>query len=269
MLIAPEVLWQEPITVLALVLLIIVAKGVFAALALRLVGFDAPRALLSALLLAQVGEFSFVIASQALDDAVITEDLASAFLVAAVISILLSPGLFSLGLRVWRPDDTAGRDQPRGHVVICGYDQSTKALARALAGRRFAFVVVDTNPALLDDTATSLSRHDFLFGDPLHPEVLAEAGIEHARVLAITDPYGRAAARLAENARSMNPRIGIVATSDALTYTSQPEVFGELVNPSLEGNLELMRRVLHIYGVAEAEIRAEEARQRLTYLGAN
>jgi CPA2 family monovalent cation:H+ antiporter-2 len=264
MLIAPDVLWQAPITVLALVLLVVFAKAVLGALALRAVGFDLPRALVSGVLLAQVGEFSFVIASQALDDGVIGEELASAFLVAAVISILLSPGLFSLTLARFRPEEVRGETPPRGHAVICGYDQSAKALIRALSGRGFGFVMVDTNPDLVNDPAAGLSEEDLLFGDPLQPEVLALAGVQHARCLAIAEPYSHAASRLAEHALSMNPRIAIVSiAADLDLKTGRLGGLSELVNPSLEGSMELTRRILHLYGVAEGEIRAEVSRQRL------
>ena len=151
----------------------------------------------------------------------------------------------------------------RGHAVICGYSVSARALARVLSGRGFPFVLVDTTPALLTESAV-ISGVEVVFGDPLHPEALSEAAIEHARILVVTEPYSRHAIRLVGNARAMNPRIATVVGASDLSNRLHPGADSwEVVNSALEGNLQLMRHVLHFYGVPEIDIRAEEARQRL------
>jgi CPA2 family monovalent cation:H+ antiporter-2 len=259
MLIVPDVIWEEPLLVAGLVVLVVVVKGFASTVSLAVAGLNLRSAVLAGVLLSQVGEFSFVIASQALDEGVISQDLASAFLMAAVISILASSGLFDLALR-FMPSihDSEGEHLSR-HTVICGYDRIARAVVRALSGRGIAFVVVDTDPGLLDETGIGLSPEQLVFGDPTQPEILAKAGLRTARVLAITGPYARTTSLITAHARSLNPHLAVVALAAAPGRSFEPDLVNEVVDPSIEGNLELLRHVLQMYGVDEREIRAQQS----------
>ena len=148
MLIEPELALDELETVVLVVLAIVLGKSLLSTVAVRASRLPAEAAILTGLLLAQVGEFSFVIARAALDEAVIDDSLASAFLAAAVLSILLNPFLVNtapllLGAchhipflrRVMaapspRLESPADVQELRRHVVICGYGASGTSLIR-------------------------------------------------------------------------------------------------------------------------------------------
>ena len=98
MLIDPHVAWHQAEMVGAIALVIVAGKGLISVFSIRVAGLSLAQAILTALLLAQVGEFSFVIARTALAEGVISGELASVFIVAAVLSIVLNPGLVAAGL---------------------------------------------------------------------------------------------------------------------------------------------------------------------------
>jgi CPA2 family monovalent cation:H+ antiporter-2 len=102
MLIDPEVAWNEPGMVIAILAVFVAGKTVPSAVAVRGAGLTVAHAILTGLLLAQVGEFSFVIARAALEEGVIDDNLGSAFLLAAGLSIFLNPGLIALGPAIVR-----------------------------------------------------------------------------------------------------------------------------------------------------------------------
>ena len=260
MLVMPEVVVDAPWTVLTLVVLIVAAKSLVSSFALQVAGLPLRSAVLAGLLLGQVGEFSFILASTALDEGVIGGELASAFLVAAVLSILVNPAFMALGLRLI-PDHEAARALPHGsrHVVICGFDQSTRALARVLSGRGFSFTIIETNPLLLDYASHELIDQHMVFGDPAHPEIMERAGISRAIVLAVTSRYSQSAELIVHHAHAMNRRVGVVAVNPQSARVWRPERFSEVIDPAWQATMEMIRHVLIIYGVSEDEIRASQA----------
>jgi monovalent cation:H+ antiporter-2, CPA2 family len=283
MLIEPEVAWQETTTVLALVLLIVVGKGLLSMVATRIAGLMFGTAVLTGLILAQVGEFSFVIARVALDEGVIEANLGSAFLVAAVISILISPGLVRIGpwmvagLRNLPIMSIDGFDMTeaqqlgqvanmRRHVVICGYGDAALALVRSLKGRNLPFVIIDNNPFIFESVRRAEPDLAFIYGDATRPEVLELARVQEARVLAVTFPNPNEAQMTVFNARIANPSVDIVARG---SFESQDLLrrggSSEVVDPEFEASLEFVRHVLHRFGVDAREITMLQQRWRSDY----
>lgn len=260
MLIVPEVLWERPLLVAGLVVLVVVGKALVSTLSLSVVGMPVRTAVLSAVLLSQVGEFSFVIANEALQEGVIDQDLASAFLMAAVISILINPALFRLAIEGRQEVESSSAGTLSRHTIICGYDQTSLALARALSGRGIRFVVVDTDPRMLQ--SESLQTEQVLFGDPVRPEILIGAGLSSAHVLVITSPYARSTSSILSSARAHRPHLAVItaATSPGLSF--DPRLVNAVVDPSVEASLEMLRHILQRYGVDDIEIRAQQSQLR-------
>jgi CPA2 family monovalent cation:H+ antiporter-2 len=278
MLIAPRIIIEEPAVVVGVVLLAVAAKGAVTTLVLRGVGLPGATALRTGALMAQMGEFSFVLARAGLDHGLISEDVGSAFLFGAAATIVMSPlvtasagpvvgalrrsGLFA--------DFLAERPTPFGlddvsvhrHVIIGGYGRTGRALARSLAGRRLPFVVVDSNPYVFDHARASGTP--FVFGDIARPEILELCNVRDARMLAVTfadEPTARVAII---NARLANPKIDVVVRG------SGPESHGvlrsvgasEVVDAEFEASQEFVRHVLHRFGVDAREITALQATRR-------
>jgi len=282
MLIDPEVLWEEPATVLSIFLLFVVAKGIVAGVSLRFAGLTVGQAILTAVLLAEVGEFSFVIARVALEEDIVTDTFGSTFLLAAGLSILVSPGLVQgIPLLLSRAQRmgilTSLRHNPEvqqatevhqmhRHVVICGYGDSAHGLVRSLTGRSLPFVVVENNPFIFDNVRRNDPELPFVYGDATRPEVLELARIHDARVIAITFPNTEDVRIVVANAQAVNPRIDVVARGTPDTHgLLRSAGSSEVVDPEFEAGLEFVRHVLHRFGVDSREIAALQTRWRAEY----
>lgn len=279
MLVMPEAVVEQAPMVALLVACIVVAKGLVSAVAVRVVGLAMAPAIMTGLVLAQVGEFSFVIARVSLSEGVISDDLGSAFLAAAVISIILNPALVRFGpvlaslverlplpKRLKEPDLSLPQPEAianlRRHVVILGFGGTGTAIARNLAGRNLPFVVVDFNPFVREDAARL--GVPFIYGDGTSPEILEKCNVKDASVLAITIPNANDAELAALNARNLNPDIDIVARGLGPESHAALRRAGvaEVVHPEFEASLEFVRHVLHRFGVDAREINALQARRR-------
>ena len=283
MLIDPDVAWHEPGMVLAILTLFIGGKALTSAVAVRSSGLTLAHAILTAILLAQVGEFSFVIARAALEEGVIGDDLGSAFLLAAGLSIFVNPALVQLGPAI--VDATSRAPGLRGrmmeavetqraeeiehlsrHVIICGYGGSAGALVRSLHGRNLPFVLVDNNPFILERLKQTEPELPFIYGDATRPEVLELARVHEARAVAITFPNAEDAQLTSRAARAANARVDVVVRGSSTNHTLLRRAgASEVVDPEFETSLEFVRHVLHRFGVDGREIGALQTRWRAEY----
>lgn len=282
MLIDPGFILDHADQVAVIAAALIVAKLLIVLLVMGVAGLRGRTPLMTALLLAQAGEFSFILARVGIDEGAISADLNSAFLGAAMVSIVLSPlllrlapamlrglqalpgtrALFTEPVRVFTGDDT---EALRRHVVICGHGDSGRELAEAVMRRGFRCLVVDLNPYVISD----LRRREVpcVYGDASQPEVLQQCHLDSAQVLAVTIPELVAAQLTVSNARAINPRLDIIARAGG------PESHGalkragaaEVVHPEFEGGMEFVRHALRSYGVDSIQIASALARRRNDY----
>jgi CPA2 family monovalent cation:H+ antiporter-2 len=229
MLFDPRVLIAQPLKVLAVVAIIMIGKTL-AAFALVL-GFRYPlnTALTVGASLAQIGEFSFILAGLGLALGLLPAEGQSLILAGSLISIALNPLVFSTiePARAWaikrsrlarrlehRPDPLAelplSVDQSRltGQVVLVGYGRVGRRIADALLAQRIHFVVAEQNRELVE----KLRARDIpaVCGDASDPAVLVQAHIARAGMLVIATPDTLAARKMVETARALNPKIALV-----------------------------------------------------------
>jgi CPA2 family monovalent cation:H+ antiporter-2 len=280
MLIEPAVLWEDPGTVAALAIAVVAGKGILTFLSVRVAGLTMQSAVMTALVIAQVGEFSFVISRTALDEGVISADLGSAFLMAAVLSIIVNPGILNLGPAIIGllgripvfADETFEEpmvqqadeiETMNRHIIVGGYGEASAALVRSLAGRSLPFVVVDNNPFIYERVRKQEPELPFIFGELSRPEVLAAARAGQARAMVITFPNQIEAQIATQNALSMQPRLDIVArgSGEAHRFLRRAGV-SEVVDPEFEAGLEFVRHVLRRFGLDGREITAIQTQMR-------
>ena len=232
MLFEPAIVLDQPLRVVAVVAIIAIGKTL-AALALVL-AFRYPlnTALTVAVSLAQIGEFSFILAGLGLSLGVLPAQGMSLVLAGALISIALNPFLFTAiePLRRWLlkrsalarrlerrhdpyaqlPQSTARR-YLQGQVVLVGHGRVGRRIAAALDANGIAYVVAEQNRELVED----LRRRGVaaVAGDAAEPSVLIQAHIADAAILviAVADPVD--VRQMAGCARSLNPGIEIVLRS--------------------------------------------------------
>ncbi|OZA14817.1 MAG: Kef family K(+) transporter [Hydrogenophilales bacterium 17-62-8] len=229
MLFEPSILIEQPLRVLSVVAIIVLGKTL-AAMAL-VIAFRYPlnTALTVAVSLAQIGEFSFILAGLGLSLGLLPAEGMSLVLAGALISIALNPFLFvaieplqrwllarsELARSLERRDDpyaelpaSTERKYLEGQVVLVGYGRVGQRIARALDARGIPYVVVEQNrervEALRDTGRVAVS------GNAADPAVLIQAHIAHAAMLVVAIPDLLDIRQMADTARALNTGIEIV-----------------------------------------------------------
>jgi CPA2 family monovalent cation:H+ antiporter-2 len=285
MLVDPPALLAELPIVVALVAVAVVGKAIFVGGLARLRGLPARSAILLGAAMAQVGEFSFIIAEDALGLRLIDERVYNVILGTALLSIVLSPLLLAWSDRFipraergisaelgpleptarapsrFGPPPvrseaalTAEEAERRPAIVVLGAGRVGRVVVRAARIRGFRCVAVDRDPRRLEEVATLGAAT--VFGDAANPAILRRVGLDRARVLviAIGDPLTTRLA--AERALRLNPRLAIAARArgrreiDALRRLG----LGRVADPEVESSFELARHALQRMGVSGMEL---------------
>ena len=226
MLFDPNVLIQQPLQVLAVVAIIVVGKSLAAFLLVLAFRYPLNTALTVSASLAQIGEFSFILAGLGVSLGLLPRDGMSLILAGALISISLNHLVFQVvePAQAWirsrsklaraleRPDDPLAElpaavesCEVTGHVVLVGYGRVGRRIGEALAEHRLPFVVAEQNRELVE-TLRERGIHA-VAGDASDPAVLIQAHIARAHMLVIATPDALRVRRMIEIARMLNPRV--------------------------------------------------------------
>jgi CPA2 family monovalent cation:H+ antiporter-2 len=271
MLLHTSVVWRNGPTVAGLVLIILIVKVAVVLLTVRLLGFGGRIALIAALSLAQVGEFSFVLAGVGRSNGLLPENTFQIFLASSILTLLLTPLLIrvapGLALRSekafgWkrRAGDTesAARAGRANHVIVAGFGLNGRNLAHVLREAGIDYVIVDLNPISYRKAAAA--GESILFGDVSSPTILREAGIETARgiVFAISDPASarrgvKAARALGSENLFVLARTRYASEIDELYRMGADDVIPE----EFETSIEIFTRVLGKYHIPRNIIDAQ------------
>lgn len=212
--------------VLGIVVLVLIVKVITTGISLRILGYPLPIALASGLMLAQIGEFSFVLERAGREAGLFPAGLegtgSQTFIAATVIVMIMTPMLHTLGMklrdRMGTPDassDTSNEPMVHGHVpamqdhvIIAGYGMSAQYLVRSMRSFDIPFLVLTLSPEGATE-AEEMGVH-VLRGDYAKQHTLGLAHIDAARTLIIADDNPGMAHRVAMVARQMNPDVHIV-----------------------------------------------------------
>jgi K+:H+ antiporter len=229
MLFDPTILIRDPLAVLAVLLAIVVGKSIAAFVIVLLFRYPVATALTVSASLAQIGEFSFILAAMGVSLGLLPPEGRDLVLAGALISITLNPFVFATITPVTRwvrarpalyamvergatrlatlPDNP--RSNPiRGHAVIVGYGRVGGMIGAALAGRHLPFVVIERDLRLVEVLRERGIRA--IYGDASASGVLDAAHVESAKLLVIASPDSYSARRVLDLARQANPRIDTV-----------------------------------------------------------
>ena len=229
MLFDPRMLIEEPLRVLAVAAIIVVGKTL-AAFAL-VIAFRYPlnTALTVSASLAQIGEFSFILASLGVSLHLLPPEGQSLILAGALISISLNPLVFnsieplqkwirsrsSLARAMERSDDplaelpmTVDQRSLTGHVTLVGYGRVGARIAEALKERGIPYVVAEQNREIVEKLRTSGVAA--VTGDASDPAVLIQAHIARAKMLVIAIPDAFLARKMLTLARTLKPNVAVV-----------------------------------------------------------
>jgi len=229
MLFDPIILIERPLEVLLVVVIIVFGKSLAAFGLVLAFRYPVNTALTVSASLAQIGEFSFILAGLARHLGLLPDDGFDLIIAGAIISISVNPFVFRMiePIQVWvrarsrlaqaleRPDDplaelpaTVPSTEVTGHTIVVGHGAVGARVAAALGQQGVRLVVAEQNRELVED----LRRQGVhaVAGDAADPAVLIQAHVARAARLVITPPDPVAAVQMAETARMLNPDVDIL-----------------------------------------------------------
>jgi CPA2 family monovalent cation:H+ antiporter-2 len=217
MLFDPSVLLREPLAVLATLAIIVVGKSIAALIIVLAFRRPMSTALTISASLAQIGEFSFILAGLGVSLKLLPSQGRDLILAGAILSILVNPLLFAILDKVL-PKMIAKERKAAGepplvaaalpHALLVGYGRVGKLVAEGLKGKTPLVVIEDDA-----ERAAELKSAGFetVGGNAVLPEVLLKAGLAKATHLFVAVPSPFEAARIIEQARAANPKAEIIA----------------------------------------------------------
>lgn len=229
MLFDPMVLIESPFQVVAVVAVIILGKSLAAFLLVLLLRYSLNTALTVSASLAQIGEFSFILAALGIALGLLPQEAQSFIVAGAIISIALNPLVFKAitPLQKWihakptlarileRAGDplaelpmTIEQDKLTGQVVLVGYGRVGRRIAEELTTRGIHYVIVEQNRERVDELRKrGISA---VAGNAAEPSVLIQAHIARAAMLVVATPDTFQVRAMIETARALNPAIQTV-----------------------------------------------------------
>ncbi|RUP17903.1 YbaL family putative K(+) efflux transporter [Methylobacterium sp.] len=274
MLFDPGILVRAPLSVLAVLGVIMVGKSLAAVAIVLAFRHPLGTALTIAASLAQIGEFSFILVSLGLSLKLLPEEGRNLILGGALLSITLNPLFFALAARIEqafadRPELAArferegvvdvavsgGEPLRRDHVVIVGFGRVGSSIGATLETWDLPYVVVERDRRRV--LALRAAGTQAVFGDATAPGILEAAGIGTARLLVVATPDAHQARRLVEAARAANPGIDTVVRthSEAERRHLEEDGVGLVLMGERELALGMSFYALRSLGVREGEAR--------------
>ena len=224
MLMDPAALASRWTEVLLLLAVIVLGKALIITWLIHAIGFPIRIAVTVGLSLAQIGEFSFVIAEMARTKNWYTLSEYNTILAASVISLLLSPMLFALSpvisrlaarfvrgerFRELREEIQVQRSVMRDHVILCGFGRVGSRVAQQLLGRKVPVVVIDLDPESI--LRARNQNIPIIYGDAEAREVLELANPHTASIAVLTMPESSSAMVAARRLKEINPQLTVLA----------------------------------------------------------
>jgi len=217
MLFDPMTLLREPLGLALCLGVVLVLSGACVFVLVRVFGYQLGTALLLAAGLAQIGEFSFILADLGIGLGLMPERARGLVLGTSILTILANPLLFG-AVNALIKRRAAAAPQPvlqptslTGHAILVGYGRVGRIVAQGLAAKALPFLVIEERPDAIE--ALRKSGFAFLEGNGAGDGVLAAANLAGARILFVAIPQAFEAGQIVEQARAARPDLAIVARS--------------------------------------------------------
>lgn len=273
MLLDVQFILQYPLLLLGVAVAVLVLKFVLATSSLLVLGYPIRISAATGLVLAQIGEFSFVLEragrTAGLTPGGFGEIGSQIFIAVSVLLMLLTPGFLkisgSLGeLLAKTPlkhigkkpkdDPNATKAELEDHVILIGYGPAGRNLARVFKETGIPFIVIEMNPKSVEEM-----RNDGInavYGDATRTPILEHANVYSAKlcVIAINEPA--ASPTIIKLAKYLNPTIQVIVRTRYLAEAISLEEFGadKVVPEEMETTVRLFSSVLSAYLVPDEEI---------------
>jgi monovalent cation:H+ antiporter-2, CPA2 family len=282
---SPRYLLESPGLVAATLAVILLGKPLTALVIVLLLKYPLRVAVSVAVVLAQIGEFSFILATGARSLGLFDDRATNTLIAASIISITLNPILYRLidplesvlGRFVKTPvpsdilEGSAAADGEqntgRHRAVIAGYGPVGRTLARLLRENEFEPVIIELNMDTVREVVSGGGRA--VYGDATHRDTLEQAGVADAVALVLSSSSMYGASEVIRVARDLNPRVVIFARTSYLAELPELRGAGADVVFSGEGEvaLSMTEFLLRQFGATAEQVDRERARIRSELFG--
>ena len=278
-----RVLFEYPLPVAGLLVTVLLVKFAAGAGAVLLAEVPPRSAIMVGIALAQVGEFSFLLAQQGQESGFLQRDPYQIFLAVSVLSMIATPFLMQWSpnlarraeawqrLRHWLPSRTTAhvlhaegkQIRMKDHVIIVGYGLNGRNLARVLGDTEIPYLALDLDGDIVSREASH--GMPVYYGDATNPNVLRHMKIEDAKVLvvAISDPF--ITRRAVQVAKGLNPKLHVVVRTRYLRELEELHQLGadDVVPEEFETSIEIFALVLRTYKLPQDFVtqKAEQVRR--------
>ena len=255
--------------VFLLVVGMIVIKGAITMGVAILMGAERGVAMRTGIVLAQGGEFGFVLLSLAFADGLLSEEVLQVVLTSLVVSMAISPFLIhyngALAKRFCAGSYLKNREQIErslavsasdleDHIVICGYGRIGQNLASFLEQENFQYIAVDLDPSCVRDARSAGEQVNY--GDSTRRNVLEATGLSRAKVLAITFDDVLSSMKILAHVRHLRPGLPVlVRTRDDSSMEKLIQAGAtDVVPETLESSLMMSVRLLGVLGISDEQV---------------
>jgi monovalent cation:H+ antiporter-2, CPA2 family len=265
MLFDPATILREPWPVAATLLIIVVGKSVAAFLIVLAFRHPVATALTISASLAQVGEFSFILAEFGVNLNLLPSQGRDLILAGAILSILLNPLMFAIAAQLSRrigtrlaPVAPAGPRAPSaltastaltGHTILIGYGRVGRIIGIALRERKERFLVIETSDPLIAELREA--NIEAIAGNAAKPEVLERANLARAKYIIMAIPEAFEAGQVVQQARATNPRSLIIARAHSDAEVEHLHSLG--ADTVIMGEREIARGMIEDFLAREAQ----------------
>ncbi|ROQ92073.1 cation:proton antiporter [Desulfosoma caldarium] len=257
-----------------LTLATMIFKGIVCAVVVLLMGYPIRVAVACGLVLAQIGEFSFVLCTVCMVNSVLVGAQAQLFLTISTVSMLAAPFLIARApawadkaealpwpqrIRQGLLADSAKPTQKEkttltDHLIIVGYGPVGRNLARAARIGQIPYCIVEMNPSTI--AAEKKKGENIIFGDASQPSILEHANVHSARVVVISLADSSTVRRITAAVKAQAPAVHLIARTRFVSDMDRLVRLGadEVVPEELETSIEIFSRVLSKYLIPKEDV---------------
>jgi CPA2 family monovalent cation:H+ antiporter-2 len=274
MLIDPVFLWQHLELILGLVFLVVVGKSIIVMPLVKLFGYSLKTAIIAGLGLAQIGEFSFVLASAGQNLGLVSRPVYLLILGTTAVTLVITPFVLQLVPKLLNWAETVpwlvnlleqstaplaiAEELPqKNHIIVCGYGRVGRNLVQLLQSHDYPVTVIDHSEGAIQELRTA--QIPYIYGNAASLRVLETAGVDRAQAMAIALPDPMSTRLCLKRSLEFSPDLDITV----MAYRYQDiELFyqlgaREVVQPEFEASLELSTHLLVSMGLPLPQIQRE------------
>ena len=259
-----DFLQENAVYIILISFFIILIKATVVFGLVRLLGYPLRVMLLSGILLSQIGEFSFVLASQGFKNNIISDQIYQTFIGASVLTFILTPLLVSAVYYILTrnqlykvTDDSASshRISAKNHVIICGMGLNGKNLVRVLKDTAIDYAVIDLNFQKIRK-AKKKGDKNTIWGDSASVQILRRANVEAARVMVIAISDRFLTKTCLSNAKALNPNLHVIVRTKYLADIEDLLALGadDVIPEEFETSIQIFSRVLKMFHIPNSII---------------